>query len=141
MWVPQQQKRLCWSRAQTGCYIHLMNVTELDVYKRQVLEGEIEVNESLLTGESDGVSKKAGDSLLSGSFVIAGKACAEVVHVRTENYASALAAEVKKEKQMYSELSDSMKRVTRVTSCFIIPLGLLLLCLLYTSRRWTVYPQ
>lgn len=72
-----------------------------------VLEGEIEVNESLLTGESDGVSKKAGDSLLSGSFVIAGKACAEVVHVRTENYASALAAEVKKEKQMYSELSDS----------------------------------
>ena len=92
-----------------------------------VLEGEIEVNESLLTGESDGVSKKAGDSLLSGSFVIAGKACAEVVHVGTENYASALAAEVKKEKQMYSELSDSMKRVTRVTSCFIIPLSLLLL--------------
>lgn len=58
----------------------------------------MEVNESLLTGESDAVFKKFGDSLLSGSSIISGKCHAKVVHVGSENYASQIASEAKKPK-------------------------------------------
>ena len=69
-----------------------------------VEEGMLEVNESLLTGESDAVVKEKGGELLSGSSVISGKAYAKVTHVGSENYATKLASEVKKEKQVYSVL-------------------------------------
>ena len=88
-----------------------------------VLAGEIEVNESLLTGESDPVIKGKGDELLSGSSVISGKCFARVIHVGSENYATKLAEEVKKEKNVESELLGSMRKVTRFTSFLIIPLG------------------
>ena len=91
-----------------------------------VADGELEVNESLLTGESDAVSKEKGPELYSGSFVIAGKAYARVIHVGSENYATKLINEVKQEKQVQSELLGSMRKVTRVTSCLIIPLGIVL---------------
>lgn len=70
----------------------------------EVVSGQIEVNESLLTGESDAVAKEAGDELYSGSFVMAGRAYARVIHVREENYASRLVNEVRKEKKVDSEL-------------------------------------
>lgn len=54
--------------------------------------------ESLLTGESDPVIKEVGSTLYSGSSVISGKACAEVIHVGNDNYATSLVNEVKKEK-------------------------------------------
>lgn len=85
--------------------------------------GTLEVNESLLTGESDGVVKETGGQLLSGSFVIAGKVYARVVHTGNENYAAGLANEVKREKQVFSELLGSMRKVTNFTSFLIIPLG------------------
>lgn len=91
-----------------------------------VVEGSLEVNESLLTGESDGVVKEEGAQLYSGSSVISGKAWAEVLHVGDENYAAKLANEVKKEKQVQSELLGSMRKVTRFTSMLILPLGILL---------------
>lgn len=91
-----------------------------------VMEGSLEVNESLLTGESDGVVKEPGSSLYSGSFVISGKGCAKVTHIGAENYAAKLAAEVKKEKKLQSRLLDSMKKVTGFTSLLILPLGALL---------------
>ena len=47
----------------------------------KVLEGSLEVNESLLTGEADNLSKNEGDELFSGSFVTSGEACCQVVHV------------------------------------------------------------
>ena len=61
-----------------------------------ILAGDVEVNESLLTGESDPIPKAAGDHLLSGSFIICAKcrACAE--HVGSENYAAKIAREAKK---------------------------------------------
>lgn len=92
----------------------------------KVLSGSMEVNESLLTGESDGVVKEAGDKLYSGSFVISGRAEAEVIHVGNENYATGLVNQVKKEKQVQSELLGSMKKITNLTSFLIIPLGILL---------------
>ena len=91
-----------------------------------VLSGEMEVNESLLTGESDAVLKREGDTLLSGSSVISGKCYARVTHVGRENYADALAEEVRKEKQEDSELLGAMKKVTRLTSVLIVPLGVAL---------------
>lgn len=92
-----------------------------------VTKGTLEVNESLLTGESDAVIKRKGDSLLSGSSVIAGKGHAKVVHTGEENYATKLANEVKLEKQVDSELLGSMKKVTKFTGFLILPLGFLLL--------------
>ncbi|MDD3228980.1 MAG: HAD-IC family P-type ATPase [Oscillospiraceae bacterium] len=91
-----------------------------------VLDGTAEVNESLLTGESDPVIKAAGSELYSGSFVISGKCYARVTHVGRENYAVKLTEEAKKAKRISSELLGSMTRVTRLTSFLIIPLGILL---------------
>ncbi len=91
-----------------------------------VVSGSMEVNESLLTGESDAVPKEPGDQLYSGSSVIAGRCYARVTHVGSENYATKLAEEVKKEKKTESELLGSMKKVTHFTSFLIIPLGILL---------------
>lgn len=92
-----------------------------------VLSGSIEVNESLLTGESDAVIRQEGSQLLSGSFVICGKCLAKVVHVGNENYSASLATEVKQEKQTSSELLGSMRKVTRFTSRFLVPIGIALL--------------
>ena len=91
-----------------------------------VTDGGIEVNESLLTGESDAVYKKAGDSLLSGSSVISGTCRATVLRVGSDSYASKLTKEAKKTKAMHSELVGSMQKVTRLTSFCIVPLGILL---------------
>ncbi len=91
-----------------------------------VAEGSMEVNESLLTGESDAILKEKGSHLLSGSFVIGGKAYARVTHVGKENYANQLTEEVKKEKKTESKLLGSIRKVTHVTSFLIIPLGILL---------------
>lgn len=91
-----------------------------------VLDGELEVNESLLTGESDAIPKRAEDSLMSGSSVISGTCRAKVIHVGADSYAAKITKEAKKLKSMNSELVGSMRKVTRMTSFFIVPLGILL---------------
>lgn len=91
-----------------------------------LLDGEIEANESLLTGESDPINKQPGDHVLSGSFVVSGKCRAQIEHVGADNYATHLSQEVKKLRQVNSELLRSMKRVTRFTGFLIVPLGILL---------------
>lgn len=91
-----------------------------------LVSGSLEVNESLLTGESDAVVKEKGKEVLSGSFVISGKAYAKVVHVGNDNYATRLANKVKQQKKVESELLGSMNRLTGFTSCLILPLGILL---------------
>ena len=94
-----------------------------------VIDGRLEVNESLLTGESDSIDKTAGSELYSGSSVISGRAYARVTHVGDENYTNSLINEVRQEKRVHSELLDSMRKVTRFTSFLIIPLGVLLFIL------------
>ena len=90
-----------------------------------VRSGGIEVNESLLTGESDAIFKKAGDTLLSGSSVISGTCQATVLHVGSDSYAAKLTKEAKKTKAMHSELVGSMRKVTRLLG--MLPKGLYLL--------------
>lgn len=103
-----------------------------------VAEGEIEVNESLLTGEADPVLKKPGDSLLSGSFVISGKCYAKVEHVGADNFATKLTQGAKKYKRINSELLNSMRKVTKLTSYFIVPIGILLFIEAYILRSDTI---
>ncbi|MCI5529140.1 MAG: cation-translocating P-type ATPase [Lachnospiraceae bacterium] len=92
----------------------------------KVLEGNLEVNESLLTGEADNLTKEAGDDLFSGSFVTAGEACCQVVHVGKDNYASQITSEAKEFKRHNSELRNSLNAILKVISIIIVPLGLLL---------------
>ncbi len=101
----------------------------------EVLDGEIEVNESLLTGESDSILKQKGDSLLSGSYVVSGKCYAKVLKVGKDNFASHITSETKKYKRAESELVNSMRKVTRFTSFAIIPIGILLFVEAYFLRN------
>lgn len=91
-----------------------------------ILDGTIEVDESLLTGESDAILKTEGAGLYSGSFVVSGKCYAQVTHTGRENYAVKLTEEAKRTKRASSELLGSMNRVTRFTSFLIVPMGILL---------------
>ena len=104
----------------------------------RVLSGSAEINESVLTGESRPVLKCAGDDLLSGSSVISGKCRAEVIHTGEENYAAKLVSEVKKYKSANSELMSSMKKVTRITSFFIVPLGIIAFLEALLVRNMTI---
>ena len=92
----------------------------------KVLEGAVEVNESLLTGESDNLSKKQGDELFSGSFVTSGEACCQVIHVGKDNYASQITSEAKEFKRHNSELRNSLNAILKVISIIIVPLGAML---------------
>ena len=92
----------------------------------KILEGSLEVNESLLTGESDNLPKNEGDELFSGSFVTSGEACCQIIHVGKENYASQITSEAKEFKRHNSELKNSLNAILKVISIIIVPLGGLL---------------
>lgn len=92
----------------------------------KVLEGSVEVNESLLTGESDNIPKNVGDELFSGSFVTSGEACCQIIHVGKDNYAAQITSEAKEFKRHNSELKNSLNAILKVISIIIVPLGALL---------------
>ena len=100
-----------------------------------VLNGEIEVNESLLTGESDLILKNKDDKLLSGSYVASGKCYAKVEKVGEDNFANQIVNATKKQKENNSELINSMKKVTNFTSFVIIPVGIFLFIQAYFFRE------
>ena len=93
-----------------------------------VVDGEIEVNEALLTGESIAIKKRKGDSLLSGSFVVSGTCLAQTEHVGHENYVEKLSAKAKKYQKPKSELMGSIKLIIRVLAYIIFPLGIGTFC-------------
>ena len=93
-----------------------------------VLEGEAEVNESLITGESDPVLKRAGDELLSGSFIVSGSCYAEVEHVGRENYANRIANGAKYVKRTNSEILHSLDFIVKTLGFTLVPIGILLFC-------------
>ena len=99
-----------------------------------VQEGQLEVNESILTGESEAVVKSAADKLLSGSSVISGRCLALAECGTDECFTSQMVAEVKKTKSGTSELLASMKKVTKFTGFLIVPLGVLLFVQAYFFR-------
>ena len=91
-----------------------------------VLEGTCEVNESLITGESDPIVKKEGDELLSGSYLVSGKVKAKVVHVGNDNYATKITKGAKYVKETTSDILKSLRMVIRIMSFVVVPLGILL---------------
>ena len=92
----------------------------------EVIDGKVEANEALLTGESDLIEKEIGDTLLSGSFIVSGQAYARVIHVGAENYAVKITQEAKVHKPIQSELVNLIRKVSKFTSWVIIPLGIIL---------------
>lgn len=93
-----------------------------------VREGRLEVNESLVTGESDIIIKHKGDDLYSGSFVVSGNAKVQISHVGKDNYAQTIMADAKTFKKHKSQLRDSINFIIKTIGIIIIPLGILLFC-------------
>lgn len=86
----------------------------------------LEVDESLLTGESDQIPKTNGSTVMSGSFVTSGSAYVRVDAVGIENYATKLSLEAKKESHKTSKLMRTIKNIIRVLTIVIVPLGAIL---------------
>ena len=92
-----------------------------------VLEGEVQVNESLLTGESDEITKRPGDELMSGSFIVSGSCKSRLTQVGEDSYISRLTLEAKAMKEgEQSEMILSLNKLVKVVGILIIPIGLLL---------------
>lgn len=91
-----------------------------------VLTGECEVNESFVTGESDAVFKKPGDLLLAGSFVVSGACRARADRVADGNYISRISAGAKYIKKETSQIIAGLKRIIKIMSVIILPLGIAL---------------
>ena len=91
-----------------------------------VAEGTVEVNESLLTGESQPIRKNVGDTLMAGSFVSSGTCKAQVEKVGSANYIEKLSSRAKKYSKPKSELLSSLSFIIRLIGIIIIPLGVLM---------------
>lgn len=90
-----------------------------------ILEGSVQVNESLITGESLPVYKKEGDHLLSGSYIVEGGAYAEVEHIGEENYSAGITKGAKYLKKSNSIILNSVKSVVKFITIALIPLSAL----------------
>jgi len=92
-----------------------------------VIFGECQVNEALITGEADEISKKPGDTLLSGSFLISGECRARLVKVGAESFVSQLTIEAKKAgKAIRSEMINALTKLVKYIGIIIFPVGLLM---------------
>lgn len=112
--------------------IVLDDVLYLESGMQILADGEIiyanglEIDESMLTGESDSILKNKNEEILSGSFVVAGEGYGLVTKVGKETYSSSLAEEAKQFKIINSELQSSINKIFRVIIWIIIPLSILL---------------
>lgn len=100
-----------------------------------VTEGVIEVNESLITGEPDAITKHPGDQVMSGSCVISGKAKARVIHIGMDNFAMKISAGAKYFKKPNSTIWRSLMLIVKVMAAIIIPLGIALFCVKYLVQH------
>lgn len=90
-----------------------------------ILDGTVSVNESLLTGEADEIIKSAGDTLMSGSFVVSGTCRARLEKVGSESYISQLTLQAKRSKKgEQSEMIRSLNRIVKIAGIIIIPIGI-----------------
>lgn len=103
-----------------------------------LLEGHVEADESLLTGESNALQKGPGDALLSGSFVVSGSCLARVERVGVDSYATSLTMEAKKPRRIDSKLMRALRIIIRLAGGFVLPLGLLMFSRAYTQLGHTL---
>ncbi|MBR6028263.1 MAG: HAD-IC family P-type ATPase [Clostridia bacterium] len=100
-----------------------------------VVDGVGAANESVLTGESEAVEKRAGDWLLSGSYVAAGSFLVQLERVGEASYISQVSARAKTIKMPRSELMSNLQALIRQVSIILIPVGLLLFARQYFLRK------
>ncbi len=92
-----------------------------------VVEGVVRVNEALVTGEADEITKIPGDKLLSGSYVVSGQCKAELEHVGYDSYVSKLMLEAKASRsKIKTEMMSSLDKLVKVIGILIIPLGIIM---------------
>ncbi len=91
-----------------------------------ILEGEVSVNESFITGETELITYKKGDMLKSGSFIVVGNCKAKVEHVSLDNYTNVISKDAKYVKPINSILMNSLNKIIKIVSISIVPLGILL---------------
>ena len=101
-------------------------------------EANIEVDESLLTGEADPITKDAGDTVMSGSFVVAGTGAYRATKVGREAYAAKLAEEASRFTLVKSELRTGINQILRFITYLLWPAGLLTIYtqLFVTNAGW-----
>ena len=101
----------------------------------EVLSGELRVNESMLTGESVAVTKRAGDLVLAGSYVVSGKATTQVMKVSSLNYSASLETQAKTFKRPKSELKDGCFKIFRITAILATAIGLIMFLVGYLQTK------
>ncbi|MGB4630200.1 MAG: cation-translocating P-type ATPase, partial [Propionicimonas sp.] len=107
----------------------LDDVIEIGPGDQIIVDGDVieasylEVDESLLTGESDAVLKAPGDTVMSGSFVVSGVAAFRASRVGHDSYAAQLAAEASKFSLVKSELQQGINKILRLITWLLIPVG------------------
>ena len=106
----------------------------------QVVKGDIRVNESLLTGESDEITKDVGDQLMSGSFVVSGSAYMQLEKVGKESYISKLTIKAKAMgSSEQSEMVRSINKLIKWVGIIIIPLGIALFSMSFFVNHMSLY--
>ncbi|WP_197415884.1 HAD-IC family P-type ATPase [Mycobacterium sp. IS-1742] len=124
-------RRESGTRAMAPSEVVLDDIIELGPGDQIVVDGEVvednnlEVDESLLTGEADAIAKDAGDPVMSGSFVVAGSGAYRATRVGREAYAAKLAEEASKFTLVKSELRSGINQILRFITYLLVPAGLL----------------
>ena len=108
-----------------GEYLHL-NLGDQVPVDAEIIDGSIEVDESLLTGESDNIFKTAGDKVMSGSNVVSGSCLVRAIAVGEDSYINKLAKSTKEFKKYPSKLRDYMDKILKVISILLVPVAIML---------------
>ena len=100
-----------------------------------IVEGSVEVNESLLTGESVAVKKTVGDKLFGGSYISGGKTTVKVDRIGDDSYIQKLSARAKKFKKSPSQLLNAINSIIKIIGILIVPIATLMGIVNYTNIR------
>ena len=137
-------RRVSGTQPRAPSEVVLDDIIELGPGDQIVVDGEIveeanlEVDESLLTGEADPVAKDAGERVMSGSFVVAGSGAYRATKVGREAYAAKLAEEASKFTLVKSELRSGINKILQFITYLLVPAGLLIIYtqLFTTDAGW-----
>ena len=103
-----------------------------------ILDGECEVNESFITGEAKTITKRVGDTLLSGSFIVSGNVLSKVIHIGLDNYTSVISRDAKiMTSEKKSEIMKALNKIVKYISICLIPIGILLLLNQFSIEKVT----
>ena len=120
-----RNERICSDNLLEGDFVILETGNQIPA-DAIVISGKIYVNESLLTGEQDEIEKNVNCELMSGSFVISGKAVARLTKIGDESFSAKIMKDSKKIKETKSEMISSIDSIVKFAGIVIIPIGLLL---------------